>query len=160
MDSEQLCLFGCEGGCGVCGGSRDPAALDDCICVIETATGRVVERCAHHDDVAAENVIRIDDGRPYSGDPAEIDERAQETIEKLEEVIGLVRGGQATGVCIVYGVVWPGSDNIVSCGSVTSEHIYANPMPYLGWLSRLAHRINTQMDDDILDGMMEDGHAD
>lgn len=53
MADNQGCLFCRDAGCGACGGSLDPVKLDDCICVIETATGRVVQQCAFHADEAA-----------------------------------------------------------------------------------------------------------
>lgn len=155
MADDQLCLFGCESGCGVCGHNSAPP-FDDEPAVTTRCTGccdepRQCERCARIDamevdvevDVETNNVVGIFDRRPVSGTLQDVEDQPykDEVVEMLEDLLRRARAGEFTGLAAVLD----GDEGLVTLATLGAVE---DPIIYLGGLARVSHNIQKQNDDE------------
>lgn len=121
--SEQLCLF--------CGG--DCAREDGLICG---------DGMAENADPIDRKVISIFDREPIRSNlnDADLTQDVTEAAAKLEDLAAEAASGQIRA----FAIVWEGADN--SINSLCSDAVSHNPTHFLGGLTRLIHRINTEQD--------------
>lgn len=136
-----LCAAG-EAPCAPCAFAASKP--DDCICVIQGNTAKLISKCepCRLREAEARRVVSIFDRAPIS-DTVNNEEDAQYQemmIAQMEDLLTDMRNGAFKG----FAMALVGADSLPS--TVCSDHVALAPFMYLGGLSRLAHRINAEQD--------------